>query len=192
MHTMKRLIFRGCVGSNFGKLVRQFGESVAGETSGGWRSDIQAEPASFFGSHDTSTAEILHEYFVPVAKLNDFLTAIRPHFEAHDVDLLNITVRDVKEDKLTALRYAREHVFGLVMLFHLPLGSESDLQMRAFTQAMITSVLANGGTYYLPYRLHATRDQFHAAYPQAAAFFEEKRRRDPAEVFTNQFYQAYK
>ena len=56
---------------------------------------------------------------------------------------------------------------------------------------MIDAVLASGGRYYLPYRLHATRDQFHAAYPQAAEFFAKKRQYDPDGLFKNQFYLKY-
>jgi FAD/FMN-containing dehydrogenase len=195
LETLKRVVFRGSVGSGFGKQIREWGESFGGETTGGWRSVIQSEPASKFGSHETDSSEILHEYFVPVAKLEAFVKAIRPllHDEKHpsDVDLLNITVRDVKPDTDTALPYAREHVFGLVMLFHLPLGVESDLHMQTLTRNMIDAVLEVGGTYYLPYRLHATREQFRAAYPQAEAFFAEKHRLDPKGIFTNAFFQTY-
>lgn len=193
METLKRTVFRGAVGSSFGKQLREWGEGAGGETPGGWRSILQSEPASRFGSHETGSSEILHEYFVPVERLAEFVEAIRPLLKdtRHPVDLLNITVRDVKPDTVTALPYAREHVFGLVMLFHLPLGKESDENMQIFTQNMIDAVLEVGGTYYLPYRLHATREQFKAAHPMAAGFFVEKRRVDPQGLFTNTFYQTY-
>ncbi|MBL9133556.1 MAG: FAD-binding oxidoreductase, partial [Verrucomicrobiaceae bacterium] len=192
LETLKRVVFRGAVGSSFGKQIREWGESLGGETAGGWRSVIQSEPAAKFGSHETASSEILHEYFVPVGQLDEFLKLIRPHFKNHDVDLLNITVRDVQADTVTALPYAREHVFGLVMLFHLPLGAESDKKMEDFTRAMIGSALDAGGTYYLPYRLHAKKDQFKKAYPAAAAFFAKKEQLDPKGVFTNQFYEGYR
>ncbi|MES2598965.1 MAG: FAD-binding oxidoreductase [Verrucomicrobiota bacterium] len=193
LETLKRLVFRGSVGSAFGKQIREWGEGIGGETTGGWRSIIQSEPAAKFGSYDTGSSEILHEYFVPVAQLEAFVKAIRPLLKdkKYPVDLLNITVRDVKPDTDTALPYAREHVFGLVMLFHLELGQESDLNMQAFTQRMIDAALKVGGTYYLPYRLHASPEQFKAAYPQAAAFFAEKHRVDPKGIFTNTFHQTY-
>ncbi|MDG1071343.1 MAG: hypothetical protein P8P32_07015, partial [Akkermansiaceae bacterium] len=47
------------------------------------------------------------------------------------------------------------------------------------------------GRYYLPYRLHATLEQFHQAYPQASAFFTKKRLFDPKGIFDNKFYQTY-
>ncbi len=192
MPLLKRLVFRGSVGSGFGKQVREWGERLGGELDGGWRSVIQGEPASDFGSRRTDSTEILQEYFVPVRRLGEFITRIRPLFEKHrPVDLLNITVRDVKPDETTALPYAREHVFGLVMLFHMELGPESDERMRAFSQDMIEEALACGGTYYLTYRPHATREQFARAYPMAADFFETKRRLDPGNIFRNQFLEKY-
>jgi len=43
----------------------------------------------------------------------------------------------------------------------------------------------------LPYRLHATPEQFARAYPQSKQFFELKRKYDPEELFQNQFYVKY-
>ena len=48
-----------------------------------------------------------------------------------------------------------------------------------------------GGRYYLPYRLHATIEQFNRAYPQAQQFFQLKRQYDPEELFQNEWYRKY-
>ena len=63
--------------------------------------------------------------------------------------------------------------------------------MRSFTRELIQVALDCGGTYYLPYRAHATVAQFKVAYPQHATFFRLKRKYDEAEIFQNQFYQNY-
>ena len=63
--------------------------------------------------------------------------------------------------------------------------------MAAMTRELIDAALDLGGRYYLPYRLHATREQFQRAYPQADAFFALKRKYDPNEIFQNQFYLKY-
>jgi len=89
------------------------------------------------------------------------------------------------------LAYAREEVFGLVMLFHLPVNTAADDGMKEFTRALIDVVLAHRGTYYLPYRPHATRAQFVAAYPNAEQFFALKQRYDPAGIFQNEFSLTY-
>ena len=63
--------------------------------------------------------------------------------------------------------------------------------MEAMTRELIDAALRLGGRYYLPYRLHATREQLEAAYPQASRFFELKRRYDPRETFQSSFYLKY-
>ena len=63
--------------------------------------------------------------------------------------------------------------------------------MRDLTRDLVDAALAVRGTYYLPYRLHATSDQFRRAYPMADRFFALKRKYDPGEIFSNAFYQAY-
>ena len=63
--------------------------------------------------------------------------------------------------------------------------------MQAMTRELVDAALSVGGCYYLPYRLHATPEQFHRAYPEARRFFERKRVHDPEELFQNRFYQTY-
>jgi hypothetical protein len=63
--------------------------------------------------------------------------------------------------------------------------------MQALTRELCDAALANGGRFYLPYRLHATREQFVKAYPRSGEFFDRKRFYDPGELFQNQFYVKY-
>jgi len=142
-------------------------------------------------NRDPDATEILHEYFVPPDRLGEFLAAARPILLRQHPDLLNLTVRFVRRDPDTVLSYAREDVFGLVMLFHLAKQPAAEARMRMLTRELIEAALACRGTYYLPYRPHATLVQFNRSYPQAGSFFAEKRRLDPAEVFSNQFYLNY-
>ena len=53
------------------------------------------------------------------------------------------------------------------------------------------AAIEHEGRHYLPYRLHATREQFYSAYPQSREFFDRKREYDPEELFQNQFYIKY-
>lgn len=190
---LKRLVFRAEVGSDYGKNLRWRLENLFGETGGRLlsRNEIMDEPSDWFANRDSAGTDILHEYFVPVARLGEFIAAIRPVLLRHRPDLLNITLRNVAPDPDTLLRYAREEVFGVVMLFHQCRDAASETAMQALTRELIDAALAGGGTYYLPYRPHATRAQFARAYPMAAEFFALKRRHDPAEIFQNEFYRNY-
>ncbi len=166
---IERLLFRGCVGSDYGKNLCWFVETrVGGEAPGiHSRNQIMNEPSSWFADHDATSTEILHEYFIPPDRLNDFLRLIRPILLSDHPDLLNITVRKVKADHDTRLAYARQDMLGLVMYFHEPKCDDADARMTAFTRRMIDATLACKGTYYLPYRPAATAAQFNRAYPQA-------------------------
>lgn len=50
----------------------------------------------------------------------------------------------------------------------------------------------NEGTYYLPCRLHIDKEKMRRFYPAADSFFLLKRKYDPEELFSNQFYEHYK
>ena len=92
------------------------------------------------------------------------------------------------EDRDTFLRYADGEMLAIVFLFNQPRSEEADTQLKNLTRELIDTARDCGGRYYLPYRLHATQEQFLAAYPQATKFFARKRHYDPDERFQNQFY----
>ena len=144
-----------------------------------------------FENRSAASTDILHEYFVPRTRIGEFLNALRRIVREHHGNLLNVTVRSVDTDDDTFLRYADRHMFALVMLFQQPRTTAGDAAMEAMTQEMIDTALSLEGRYYLPYRLHATTDQFHRAYPQARDFFRRKREYDPDELFRNRFYDKY-
>ncbi len=77
------------------------------------------------------------------------------------------------------------------MLFVQPMTSEADADMQAMTEKLIDHVLSVGGSFYLPYRLHATREQVRKAYPRTDEFIAAKRRYDPQLRFRNAMWDKY-
>ena len=63
--------------------------------------------------------------------------------------------------------------------------------MIRVTEALIERLIAIGGSFYLPYRLHARREQVARAYPNFRTFVERKRHHDPNLLFRNAMWQAY-
>ena len=145
-----------------------------------------------FENRSADYTDILHEYFVPRESLSTFVADLREIVPRHQADLLNITIRSVDVDEDTLLRYADRPVFSFVMLFNQPRTTEGDRRMQLMTIELINAALRAGGRYYLPYRLHATAEQFRLAYPQADKFFEWKHKFDPHDRFVNQFYLQYR
>ena len=56
---------------------------------------------------------------------------------------------------------------------------------------LIDAALSVGGSYYLPYQIHATETQFLRAYPRTREFFALKRRLDPTNKFRNELLDKY-
>ena len=190
---LARTVFRGSIGSDYGKQLRWQLEKASGGEAGTniSRNQIFNRPSTLFENYQQQSTDILHEYFIPPASLELFLAKCRQIIPKHQVDLLNVTVRNVYPDRDSFMRYADREMFGLVMLFHQQRDREHDLKMQSLTQALIDAALSVGGRYYLPYRLHATPKQFNLAYPQAVKFFELKRKYDPNQTFQNYFYRQY-
>jgi len=191
----RRTVFRGSANSDYGKNLRWRAEKFGASQINGKkfsRNNLLNESVEVFQNRDTAYTDILHEYFIPKAAVPGFIDSLQRILPSYKVDLLNITLRNVEKDEDAFLRYANEEVFGFVMLFNQAKTSEAEEAMKAATQRMINAAIALKGVYYLPYRLHATKEQLYIAYPQAKDFFALKKKYDPQEIFQNKFYQSYK
>jgi FAD/FMN-containing dehydrogenase len=192
--TLKRAIFRGSADNDYGKSLRWSLESRIGEFAFRktvWRNQLLNDGVETLENRSSETTDILHEYFVPPEEFATFLSQVARITRDHDGDLLNVTVREVHEDTDTYLRYADKELFAFVMLFIQANSNDGDARMEAMTRDLIELAIGLGGHYYLPYRLHATPEQFARSYPRGNAFFERKRSYDRNEVFQNMFYLKY-
>lgn len=134
---------------------------------------------------------VLQEYFVPPAQLERFVGELARLTDEHQANLLNVSIRHAKADPGTLLAWAPEEVFALVLYYRQGSSTAERERAAAWTRALIDAALACGGRYYLPYQIHASREQFLAAYPRAPEFFALKRRLDPSYKFRNALWDAY-
>jgi FAD/FMN-containing dehydrogenase len=191
---LRRAIFRGSAGSEYGKQVRWSAETRLQpflKQHPFSRNQLLNESAEMFQNRSATSTDILHEYFVPQTTVEDFVIDMRRIVRQHHPNLLNVTVREINTDNDSFLRYADQNMFSFVMLFVQERTPAGESRMAALTRELIDAALRAGGRYYLPYRLHATPEQFHRAYPQAAQFFELKRKYDPDGLFQNEFFRKY-
>ena len=191
---LQRAIFRGSAESDYGKELRWTAETKLQP----WlikkvvsRNQLLNEKVSALQNRSATSTDILHEYFLPRSGTVGFVDEMRSIVPKHRCNLLNVTVRSVNEDHDTFLRYADQPMIAFVMLFQQSITAEAESRMQALTRELIDAALTRGGRYYLPYRLHATPEQFHQAYLRATRFFELKRQYDHGEVFQNQFWRTY-
>jgi FAD/FMN-containing dehydrogenase len=194
LQELRRVLFRGSVGSAFGKEVRWEAETkVAPYLSGTIfsRNQLMDESADWYLDHSDASTDILHEYFLPKDGAVPFLRQAKEIIRAHHADLLNVTVREVETDNDTFLRYAEQPMIAFVMFFSQRRTAVADRDMEQMTRELIDAALHSGGRYYLPYRLHASVEQFRSAYPRSGEFFRLKQQYDPKKLFENEFYMKY-
>ena len=194
LSSLRRAIFRGSAGSDYGKSMRWFAESelqslITPESIS--RNALLSEEVTVFENRSADTTDVLHEYFVPFPEVDSFLERLRAALRESTADLMNVTVRFVGRDDDTVLSYADRDMLAFVMLFVQPCTDAGEAEMLRLTRRLIDVAHEHEGRYYLPYRLHATPEQFAAAYPEAQDFFDAKRRFDPGELFQSRFYERY-
>jgi FAD/FMN-containing dehydrogenase len=191
----QRLVFRGSVNSEYGKRLRwdlETGMNRVSKNAIYSRNELLNDHVSLIENKDTSSTDLLHEYFIPERNFTQYINDIKGILKNSKIDLLNITIRGVRQDNDSYLAYARENVFGFVFLFNQKKTDEQEREMKILTNQLVDIALKNEGTFYLPYRLHIDRDKMRKSYPNADKFFELKRKYDPDEIFNNKFYEHYK
>jgi FAD/FMN-containing dehydrogenase len=191
---VSRKVYRAQIGSEAAKQARWFAESVAAPRAASGiatRNTLMNEPVSNLAGNDSSRTDILHEYFVPPERFNEFVAACQEVIPPSRIEFLNVTLRYVAADSESVLAFAPTRRIAAVMSFSQELQPEDEAAMRRMTEALIDRVIAIGGSFYLPYRLHARRDQVEKAYPNVARFIERKRHYDPQLLFRHAMWQQY-
>lgn len=180
--------------SNFGKWRREhiIDPIVFSRTKIHWKNYeagydvLELEPAS-----RKNSTYVLQEYFIPVEKFDDFAALMSEIFIRHHVNVINVSIRHAKEDSGSLLAWAREEVFAFVVWYKQLTNETEKGKVAVWTRELIEAATSLNGAYYLPYQAHATRDQFHKAYPNANKLFEIKKKFDPDFKFRNVIWDTY-
>jgi FAD/FMN-containing dehydrogenase len=190
---VSRLIFRNQLESDIAKRFRWWTETELGPelVADATRNTLINEPVITLADFNDDRTDILHEYFVAPDRFPDFIKACQEVIPASYQQLLNVTVRYVDTDKDSVLAYATEPRISSVMLFSQEKTERGEADMAWMTRRLIERVLALGGSYYLPYRPHASLDQFKRAYPKAVEFAAYKRELDKDMIFRNKLWDRY-
>jgi FAD/FMN-containing dehydrogenase len=194
LNETKRRVYRAQTGNEWVKRARWWLETTLAPTlpSGDiTRNLLMNDPVAALSAQDPTRTDILHEYFVPFDRFEEFVDLCSEVIPSSHQELLNITLRYVVQDSQSTLSFARAPRIAAVMSFSQELTTRADADMARMTETLIDRVLAIGGSYYLPYRPHARLDQLTAAYERAAFFAEEKRKLDPHLVLRNNLWDQY-
>ncbi|MBD0381381.1 FAD-binding oxidoreductase [Paenibacillus sedimenti] len=156
------------------------------------RNNAMRSESEFMEYRQAGANDLLQEYFIPVGEFAGFLENMKRVLGKENMDLLNITVRYVNQDQEAVLSYAKEDMFALVCLFHVPLSEQAQDKVKSSMQNIVDEVIKHNGTYYLPYAPYPSLEQFRTVYPKHQEFFNKKDQYDPDHLFMNYFYKDYK
>jgi FAD/FMN-containing dehydrogenase len=154
------------------------------------RNQAMFESLELLQNRLTQYTDVLHEYFLPHDQLVPFIDELRTQLGTHDAQLLNASIRSVHREDI-ALDYAQGDRFSLVLYLSQEVSAAGNADMADLTRKLIAASLDHGGTFYLPYQQHYTREQVAKAYPDLDGFFADKRRYDPTLLFQNSFFTRY-
>ena len=134
---------------------------------------------------------LLQEYFIPIKNFLSFAHAMTRILKARNVQVLNVSIRHSPADNESLMKWAPTEVFSFVIYYKQRNSQRASNAVRVWTRELIDTALANGGRYYLPYRLDATSKQFLQAYPEAKMFAVLKAKVDPENRLRNQLWDKY-
>jgi hypothetical protein len=168
-----------------------------------WRREFVIEPLIYLGrkvhwrnyeaGYDVAEIEprsrkdqtyVLLEYFIPVARFEEFASQMAEIFIRHHVVVLNISIRHAIPDPGSYLAWARQEVFAFVVYYKQRTDAVERNRVAVWTRELIEAAILAGGTYYLPYQPHGTMEQFQEAYPNAKKLFDLKAKLDRAHLDT--------
>ncbi|WKL55855.1 FAD-binding oxidoreductase [Asticcacaulis sp. ZE23SCel15] len=191
---VKRSLIAWLSNGALGKQVKQYiyDPAIYTKPRVAWRNyEASMDVASIEPASREKATYVLQEYFIPVEHFDEFVPRLRTILSDRKVNVLNVSIRHALPDKDTLLSWAPTEVFSIVIYYQQGT-TEADKQVvGAWTRELIGAALDNGGRYYLPYQIHATREQFLKAYERAPEYFELKQRVDPNYKFRNKLWEAY-
>ena len=149
-------------------------------------------PLAFLDHNSKVDTDIVQEYFIPMRNFVPWVDGMRKIVQEEDINVLNFTIRYVKQSDAIILSYTpNEESFAIVVFINQKLSQAGFKKAEIATQRMVDLAIENQGSYYLTYQLYPTRKQIRSAYPNIDLFFEKKLVYDPEERFMNKFYEKY-
>lgn len=145
----------------------------------------ELEPAT----RNTSTY-VLQEYFIPARHFANFAKAMSKLMQSVPTGTINVSIRHSPADRTTLMSWAQQDVFSFVVYYKQRVTSQAASFVGNWTRSLIQLALTLEGSYYLPYQLHATQDQFLRSYP-AAAKLKTLRQQIDGSRLTNMMWERY-
>jgi hypothetical protein len=132
---------------------------------------------------------MITELYVPVDRGVDFLQAAAATLTTLGAEVIYGTIRLINEDKETVLAWAQGRRVCVIFNLHVEHTPEGIERSGVAFRALIDLAQERGGSFFLTYHRHATRDQLLRGYPGLPEFLEAKDAWDPRGLFTSDWHQ---
>ena len=136
-------------------------------------------------------SEIITELYVPRARLAAFMADAVEALRDGDPLVVYGTIRLVERDEEAVLAWAREPWACIIFNLHTPHDTAGLASSAEAFRSLIDIAHAHGGSFYLTYHRFASLGQVEACHPRFREFVAAKRRIDPDERFTSDWYRHY-
>ena len=137
-------------------------------------------------------SEMITEIYVPRHRLVDFLAEARDDFRREGVDVVYGTIRLVERDDESVLAWARESWACVIFNLHVEHTPRGIARSGEHFRRLIDMAVRRGGSYYLTYHRHATREQVLACHPRLPELLRAKLALDPSERLQSDWYRHYR
>jgi len=140
---------------------------------------------------ELNITHILQEYFIPIKYFEPWMLYLKKYFtrQSKKCILLNITIRFVNNDEISYLKYAKHNkMFAFVFYFRLLNTPQGEAKLRKINYELINRALKLTGTFYLPYKIHYTKEQLITAYPEIYNFIKYKYTFDKQSKFNSNWF----
>lgn len=193
-YAMNRFALKAVSNSCFGKWLRKdvinplyyVGNPVE------WRNyEATYDVAELEPSSRKESTYVLQEYFVPIAQFDTFYPKMIKILKENKVNVMNISIRHAKQDTGSLMAWARTEVFAFVIYYKQGVLEADKEKVKFWTRQLIDAAINEKGSYYLPYQIYGTGEQFLKAYPNAAEFFKLKKKYDPTYRLRNKLFDEY-
>jgi len=83
------------------------------------RNNAMRPPIEFISYYNKKNTDVLHEYFIPLDKYNEFIDELRIVLKDNEVNLLNITTRYIPKETEVLLNYNQADMIAVVLYFNI-------------------------------------------------------------------------
>ena len=131
---------------------------------------------------------MITELYVPPDRLPAFMAAARRVLRESGVEDIYGTIRSIRADDTTLLRWAVQDFACIVFNLRTEHSEEGVARTSRAARELIDAAADEGGSFFLTYHRWATRAQLLRCHPAIETFLATKLEHDPDEVFQSDWY----